>query len=127
MGLCQGNFQNLFKMSGISETESKMALAPNSSIEGKKLRDIAGIGPATEKLLLSKNFTKASDVYRQYVLLNKDGEAFSEWLKEDIGMRRKCDIESCLNDIKSWQEPRVRTPQTRRDLENNAQDRDRYR
>ncbi|KAB7499558.1 hypothetical protein Anas_14268 [Armadillidium nasatum] len=50
--------------------------------------------------------------------LNKDGEAFSRWLKEDIGMRRKCDIESCLNDIKTLEVSRVQTPQIRRDLEN---------
>ncbi|KAB7503145.1 hypothetical protein Anas_13116 [Armadillidium nasatum] len=94
-----------------------MAYWPNS-IEGKKLQGIAGIGPASEKLLLSKNFTEASDVYSQYVSLNKDGEAFSRWLKEDIGMRRKCDIESCLNDIKTLEVSRVQTPQIRRDLEN---------
>eukprot|EP00795_Rhopilema_esculentum_P002730 gene2730-948_t len=66
----------------------------------KEVTDLAGIGPVLGGKLKEKGFDKAYVVFGQFLLLKKDQELFTEWLKDECGANAKQgrDCYNCLND-----------------------------
>ena len=54
----------------------------------KPVTDLAGIGEVLGKRLSSKGFDKAYVVLGQFLLLKKDKDLFTEWIKVNI-LKRK--------------------------------------
>ncbi|KAK2707815.1 barrier-to-autointegration factor-like [Artemia franciscana] len=66
----------------------------------KPVTDLAGIGEVLGKKLESKGYDKAFIVLGQFLVLKKDKELFSDWLKHTIGANSKQsgDCAQCLSD-----------------------------
>lgn len=55
----------------------------------KDVTELAGIGDILGKRLTSKGFDKAYVVLGQYLVLKREEELFTEWLKETCGANAK--------------------------------------
>jgi len=66
----------------------------------KPVTDLAGIGEVLGKRLVSKGFDKAFVMLGQYLVLKKNEELFTEWLKDLSGANSKQakDCYQCLSD-----------------------------
>ena len=66
----------------------------------KPVTDLAGIGEVLGKRLSSKGFDKAYVVLGQFLLLKKDKDLFTEWMKDLVSANTKQsgDCYQCLSD-----------------------------
>ncbi|XP_060788871.1 barrier-to-autointegration factor-like [Neoarius graeffei] len=62
---------------------------------------LAGIGDVLGKNLVDQGFDKAFVVLGQYLLLKKDHELFSEWLKDTSGANSR-QAASCCQCLADW-------------------------
>eukprot|EP00043_Microstomoeca_roanoka_P028582 m.18584 g.18584 ORF g.18584 m.18584 type:complete len:95 (-) comp8517_c0_seq1:137-421(-) len=70
-------------------------------MRGKAADTIAGIGDAGAQQLRAVNFSKASDVLGQFLVLHENDSAFEDWLKENasaLDSRRRKEVIQCLKD-----------------------------
>lgn len=66
----------------------------------KDVSELAGIGPVLGQRLKDEGFDKAYVVLGQFLVLKKDQELFSEWIKEiaNANVKQSGDCFKCLND-----------------------------
>jgi len=67
----------------------------------KEVGDLGGIGPVLGDRLIKEGFDKASVVLGQFLVLKKDEELFTEWLKETISANKK-QAGDCYQCLKDW-------------------------
>ncbi|KAG7462589.1 hypothetical protein MATL_G00186380 [Megalops atlanticus] len=67
----------------------------------KPVTALSGIGEVLGKKLEEEGFDKAYTVLGQFLLLRKDVEMFSEWLKDTSGANSK-QATSCSQCLKEW-------------------------
>ncbi|XP_028844597.1 barrier-to-autointegration factor-like [Denticeps clupeoides] len=67
----------------------------------KPVTALSGIGEVLGKKLEDQGFDKAFVVLGQFLLLRKDGELFTEWLKDTCGANAK-QAGSCSQCLKEW-------------------------
>ncbi|XP_053189625.1 barrier-to-autointegration factor-like [Scomber japonicus] len=67
----------------------------------KAVTALSGIGEILGKKLEQQGFDKASVVLGQFLLLRKDSEMFSEWLKDCSGANSR-QAGSCAQCLKEW-------------------------
>lgn len=67
----------------------------------KDVKELAGIGPVLGERLINKGFDRAYVVLGQFLVLKKDEELFSEWLKDECGANAK-QQRDCYNCLKDW-------------------------
>ncbi|KAG5267036.1 hypothetical protein AALO_G00239100 [Alosa alosa] len=67
----------------------------------KPVTALSGIGEVLGKKLEGQGFDKASVVLGQFLLLRKDGELFTEWLKDTCGANSK-QAGACSQCLKEW-------------------------
>ena len=65
-----------------------------------KVTDLRGIGKVYGQNLEEKEYGKAKDVMRQFLLLNKNKEMFLVWIKEKGGVKRNWG-EACYAHLKA--------------------------
>uniref|UniRef100_A0A7E4V5H6 Barrier to autointegration factor n=1 Tax=Panagrellus redivivus TaxID=6233 RepID=A0A7E4V5H6_PANRE len=66
----------------------------------KKVSDIAGIGNVYGSKLTERGFGNASNLMGQFLIMNKDKDAFASWLKSEIGVssRYSRNAAACLDE-----------------------------
>ena len=67
----------------------------------KKVTELAGIGETFGKRLEEKEFGKAKDVLRQFLVLKGVEEMFLDWIREECGANRKQGGD-CYRCLKEW-------------------------
>uniref|UniRef100_A0A4W5P8F7 Barrier-to-autointegration factor-like protein n=1 Tax=Hucho hucho TaxID=62062 RepID=A0A4W5P8F7_9TELE len=67
----------------------------------KPVTALSGIGEVLGNKLVEKGFDKAFVVLGQYLLLRKDGELFTEWLKDTSGANTR-NATSCAQCLREW-------------------------
>ena len=84
----------------MSSTSQKHKNFVSEPMGNKEVTDLAGIGPVLGERLQKKGFDKAYIVLGQFLLLKKDEELFTGWLKDVCSANAKQgrDCYSCLRD-----------------------------
>lgn len=67
----------------------------------KPVTALSGIGEVLGKKLDDQGFDKAFVVLGQFLLLRKDGELFTEWLKDTSGANNR-QAASCTQCLREW-------------------------
>ncbi|XP_019902836.1 barrier-to-autointegration factor-like [Esox lucius] len=67
----------------------------------KPVTTLSGIGQVLGKKLEEQGFDKAYLVLGQFLLLRKDGELFTEWLKDASGANTR-NAASCCQCLREW-------------------------
>ncbi|XP_076834979.1 barrier-to-autointegration factor-like [Brachyhypopomus gauderio] len=67
----------------------------------KPVTALSGIGEALGKKLEDQGFDKAFVVLGQFLLLRKDRELFTEWLKDASGANAR-QADSCTQCLREW-------------------------
>ena len=67
----------------------------------KKVTELAGIGETLGKRLEEKEFGKAKDVLRQFLVLKGVEEMFLDWIREECSANRK-QGRDCYRCLKEW-------------------------
>ena len=89
-----------------TSTSRKHANFVNNSILDKDLNIIPGIGAAAAKKLEEAGFKKADKVVGQFLVLDKDKDAFKQWLWQTCNAQAHCQ-EECYKAIKEWTDNHV--------------------
>lgn len=84
----------------MSSTSQKHKNFVSEPMGEKMVTELAGIGPVLGQRLTDKGFDKAYVVLGQFLLLKKDEELFTGWLKDVCAANAKQgrDCYSCLRD-----------------------------
>ena len=85
----------------MSSTSQKHKNFVSEPMGEKEVTELAGIGPVLGKRLKDKGFEKAYVVLGQFLLLNKDEELFTTWIKDECGANAKQGGD-CYNCLKDW-------------------------
>jgi len=67
----------------------------------KEVGDLAGIGPVLGEKLVKEGFDKAYVVLGQFLVLKRDEELFTEWLK-DLTKANAKQSKDCYTCLKDW-------------------------
>ena len=84
-----------------TSTSQKHAHFVDGPILDKDVSALPGIGDVAAKELEKAGFKKAYKVVGQFLVLDKDKDAFKEWLMRTSGARADC-REKCYKAIKEW-------------------------
>jgi predicted flap endonuclease-1-like 5' DNA nuclease len=84
-----------------TSTTKKHAHFIDGPILDKDVSALPGIGDVAAKKLGEAGFKKACKVVGQFLVLDKDKDAFKEWLMRTSGARADC-REKCYKAIKEW-------------------------
>jgi hypothetical protein len=84
-----------------TSTTKKHAHFIDGPILDKDVSALPGIGDVAAKKLGEAGFKKACKVVGQFLVLDKDKDAFEEWLKKTCAARHDC-REKCYKAIKEW-------------------------
>ena len=84
----------------MSSTTQKHKSFVSEPMGRKSLQDIAGIGNAYGGRLAERGFTNASQLYGQYLVLNRNEQQFRNWLTREGGVnqRHAGNAYACLNE-----------------------------
>ena len=85
----------------MSTTSQKHRNFVSEPMGEKEVADLAGIGEVLGKRLVALGFDKAYVVLGQFLVLKKDGDLFTEWIKDAIKANKK-QAEDCFNCLKDW-------------------------
>ncbi|XP_003742949.1 barrier-to-autointegration factor [Galendromus occidentalis] len=85
----------------MSSTSQKHRSFVSEPMGEKPITDVAGIGEVLGKRLISKGFDKAYVLLGQFLVLKKNQELFTEWLKEISGANAK-QSNDCFQCLKDW-------------------------
>jgi len=85
------------KMSTTSQKHRNFVAEPMGE---KEVSELAGIGKVLSERMVSKGFDKAYVVLGQFLVLKKNKELFTDWLKDTCGANKKQaeDCHQCLSD-----------------------------
>merc|ERR1712043_55068 len=86
------------KMSSTSQKHRNFVAEPMGE---KEVTDLAGIGEVLGGRLKDKGFDKAYAVLGQYLVLKKDEEMFTEWLKDTANANSK-QSGDCFKCLQEW-------------------------
>ncbi|KAK4887752.1 hypothetical protein RN001_004023 [Aquatica leii] len=65
-------------------------------MENKPTKALPGIGNVLSKRMKEQGFEKASQIYRQFMMLNRDYVRFENWMKENFKADRN-NTTKCFN------------------------------
>ncbi|KAL4641148.1 barrier-to-autointegration factor-like [Arapaima gigas] len=85
----------------MSSTSQKHRDFVSEPMAEKPVTALAGIGEVLGRKLEEQGFDKAYVVLGQFLVLRKDQELFSEWLKDACGANSK-QAASCSQCLKEW-------------------------
>lgn len=85
----------------MSSTSQKHRNFVSEPMGDKEVKELAGIGEKLGERLMEKGFDKACVVLGQFLVLRKDEEMFTEWLKDTCNANSK-QSGDCYNCLKDW-------------------------
>jgi hypothetical protein len=85
----------------MSSTSQKHRDFVSEPMGEKEVYELAGIGKVLGKKLVDAGFDKAYVVLGQFLVLRKDEEMFSDWIKTTVGANAKQGAD-CYNCLKEW-------------------------
>lgn len=85
----------------MSSTSQKHRNFVSEPMGEKEVTELAGIGPVLGGKLADKGFDKAYVVLGQFLVLKKDEEMFTDWIKDTCGANKKQSAD-CYNCLKEW-------------------------
>ncbi|OQR74066.1 barrier-to-autointegration factor-like [Varroa jacobsoni] len=85
----------------MSTTSQKHKSFVSEPMGEKPITDVAGIGEVLGKRLVAKGFDKAYILLGQFLVLKKNQELFTEWLKDISGANAK-QATDCFQCLKDW-------------------------
>ncbi|XP_057315295.1 barrier-to-autointegration factor A-like [Hydractinia symbiolongicarpus] len=85
----------------MSTTSQKHRNFVSEPMGDKEVTELAGIGPVLGDRLRENGFDKAYVVLGQYLVLKKNEEMFTEWLKEVCKANKK-QSSDCCGCLKDW-------------------------
>ncbi|CAK9293419.1 unnamed protein product [Gordionus sp. m RMFG-2023] len=85
----------------MSSTSKKHSEFISEPMNEKEVTEIAGIGDVLGKRLRDKGFDKAWVLLGQFLVLKKDKELFTDWLKDTCGANIK-HATDCYTCLYSW-------------------------
>ncbi|XP_038074987.1 barrier-to-autointegration factor-like [Patiria miniata] len=86
---------------GAQTTTNKHRQFVSEPMRDKAVTELGGIGPASGEKLGEAGFEKAYNVLGQFLVLNKDKQLFTDWLKARTPANNKC-ANDCYNCLKDW-------------------------